>query len=113
MRTEKVITEILGEYSPIFRPPYGALKKQGKGTISSLGYSIVNWSVDTKDWAGTSREQMMKYVAQQLKPGGIILMHNSGNQSSVKNTVALLPEMIEWIEEQGYEFVTVSEILDL
>jgi peptidoglycan/xylan/chitin deacetylase (PgdA/CDA1 family) len=81
--------------------------------VNSLGYNIVNWSVDTKDWAGTSGEQMMQYVRHQLKPGGIVLMHNSGNQNSVKNTVELLPEMIDWMKEQGYEFVTVSEILNL
>ncbi|QUH20108.1 polysaccharide deacetylase family protein [Alkaliphilus sp. B6464] len=113
LMTEELITDILGEHSALFRPPYGALKKQGIEFVNSLGYNVVNWSVDTRDWAGTSGEQMMKYVQQQLKPGGIVLMHNAGNPKSVKNTVDTLPKMIEWIKEQGYEFVTVSEILDL
>jgi len=110
--TENVIIEILGEYSPIFRPPYGALNKQGRELINSLGYNVVNWSVDTKDWAGTSGDQMMKYVRDQLTPGGIVLMHNGGNSKSVENLVDILPTIIEWIIEQGYEFVTVSEILE-
>lgn len=113
LRTEKLITDIIGEHSALLRPPYGAIKKEGIEFVNSLGYNVVNWSVDTKDWAGTSGEQMMKYVQQQLKPGGIILMHNGGNPKSVKNTVDTLPKMIEWIKEQGYEFATVSEILDL
>lgn len=110
--TEKIIVETIGEYSPVFRPPYGALNNPGKELISSLGYNIVNWSVDTRDWAGTPSDQMMKYVKQQLKPGGIILMHNSGNVNSLKNTVEILPTIIEWAKEQGYEFTTVSEVLD-
>ena len=111
--TEEIITDILGDYSPIFRPPYGALKSHERDLISSLGYHIVNWSVDTKDWAGTSGEQMMKYVKDQLRPGGIILMHSGGNPKTIKDTVDILPALIEWIKEQGYEFGTVSEILDL
>lgn len=113
LMTEKAIRDILGDYDPIFRPPYGAIKKQGIEQINSLGYHVVNWSVDTRDWAGTSKDQMMSYVKQQLTPGGIILMHNSGSLSSFQNITELLPEMIEWISEQGYEFTTVSEILDL
>ncbi|HZJ76554.1 MAG TPA: polysaccharide deacetylase family protein [Oscillospiraceae bacterium] len=112
LKTQKLLVDVLGEYIPIFRPPYGAVKAQDKQLINSLGYKVVNWSVDTRDWAGTSNEQIMKYVKQQLGPGGIILMHNSGNTGIIKNTVSTLPVMIEWIAEQGYEFVTVTEILD-
>jgi len=111
LMTEEVITNIIGDYSPIFRPAYGAIKKQGIEQINSLGYNVVNWSVDTKDWAGTAGEQMMEYVKHQLTPGGIVLMHNGGNPKSVKNTMDILPTLIEWIIEQGYEFVTVSEML--
>lgn len=112
LKTEKLLVDVLGEYTPIFRPPYGAVKAQDKQLIDSLGYKVVNWSVDTRDWAGTSNEQIMKYVKQQLRPGGIILMHNSGNTGIIKNTISILPIMIDWITEQGYEFVTVTEILD-
>ncbi len=111
LKTEELLIDVFGEHTPIFRPPYGAVKTQDKQLIDSLGYKIVNWSVDTRDWAGTSGEQMMKYVKQQLKPGGIILMHNSGNTKAVKNTVDTLPIMIDWLIEQGYEFATVTEIL--
>ncbi len=113
LMTEKVIREAIGEHAPLLRPPYGALKQQGIEQMSSLGYHVVNWSVDTRDWAGTSEEQMMNYIKNQLKPGGIILMHNAGNPASIKNTVSSLPTIIDWILEQGYEFVTVSEILNL
>lgn len=112
LKTEELLVDVLGKHTPIFRPPYGAVKAQDKQLIDSLGYRIVNWSVDTRDWAGTSGEQIMKYVKQQLKPGGIILMHNSGNTKTVKNMIKILPTMINWIEEQGYEFVTVTGILD-
>ncbi len=112
LKTEELLEDVLGKHTPIFRPPYGAVKAQDKELIDSLGYKIVNWSVDTRDWAGTSGEQIRKYVKQQLKPGGIILMHNSGNTKTVKNMIKTLPTMINWIEEQGYEFVTVTEILD-
>ncbi len=112
LKTEELLMEVLGEYAPVFRPPYGAVKAQDKQLIDSLGYKVVNWSVDTRDWAGTSNEQIMKYVKQQLGPGGIILMHNSGETGVVKNTVNVLPTIIDWVIEQGYEFTTVTEILD-
>lgn len=110
LKTEKLLKDILGEVDHIFRPPYGAIKKREVKRINSLGYNVVNWSVDTKDWAGTSKEQMMDYLKKQLTPGGIILMHSTG---SSKNTVEFLPEAIEWIIEQGYEFGTASEVLEI
>ncbi len=110
LNTEKIIKDIIGEIDYVFRPPYGAIKKRELKHINSLGYNVVNWSVDTKDWAGTSKEEMMGYLKKQITPGGIILMHNKSNS---KNTVEFLPEAIEWIIEQGYEFGTASEVLDI
>ena len=42
LKTERLLIDVLGEYTPIFRPPYGAVKKQDKELIDSLGYKIVN-----------------------------------------------------------------------
>lgn len=109
LMVEEALKDVIGKIDYIFRPPYGAIKNREVEHINSLGYNIVNWSVDTRDWAGTSKNQMMGYLKQQLTPGGIILMHNTGNS---QNTVEFLPEAIEWIIEQGYEFGTVSEVLE-
>ena len=111
-KTEQVLDNILGKHTPVFRPPYGSVNQKNVDQISEMGYSVVNWSVDTRDWAGTSQETMMNYVHKQMYPGGIILMHSSGRRTSIANTVKMLPTLIAELRDQGYEFVTVTELME-
>ena len=80
--------------------------------IHSLGYYDVRWSVDTEDWSGITPSEIMKRVEKQLYPGGIILMHCSGRRQSIENSVKTLPEIIKYVKGKGYEFVTISQLLE-
>ncbi|MBB6214027.1 peptidoglycan/xylan/chitin deacetylase (PgdA/CDA1 family) [Anaerosolibacter carboniphilus] len=112
-KTEDLIDSIAGYHANIFRPPFGTMNKKTLERVNAAGYNVVNWSVDTKDWSGIPVSKILYYVKMQLKPGGIVLMHSSGKKQAMENMLASLPEIIQLAKENGYEFVTVPEVLGL
>lgn len=113
-KTNKAIKEAAGIETTWFRLPYGAQNNQVKNVIDETGNSNILWTVDTRDWAGTSPEAMMDNVKQNAKPNGIILMHSFGGKGGkLDNTVAFLPKLIHYLREQNYTFVTIPELYEM
>ena len=101
------IEALCGKRSTIFRAPYGEYNDNVVTTVRSAGYEIVQWDIDTIDWKESrSAQTILDSVLPKLHPGCIILCHNNGFK--IKE---YLPMLIETAISQGYEFVTVSELL--
>lgn len=110
-KTNDIIRNVAGFRPEIIRPPYGSIADSQLEYFRNEKYKFVNWSLDTRDWNEeiNGSETMLARIKRLLHPGAIILLHDGGGDRS--NTVELLPYLIEYIEEIGYEFVTVSELL--
>jgi peptidoglycan-N-acetylglucosamine deacetylase len=112
-KDDQVLFSIAGYHTMLFRPPYGAASKNVISEVASMGYHIIDWSVDTRDWAGTPASTILKYVSNEVRPGGIILQHCSGGRKgNLDNTIKALPEIISMLEAKNYHFVTVPELLN-
>lgn len=107
--TDKAISDVLGETPKLFRAPYGSLSDTLKQVLKDQGRKHTGWTIDTRDWAGTSIEDMRDMIRHQTKPNGIILMHSFGGQH-IKNTVLALPDIIDDLHKLGYTFVTADEL---
>jgi peptidoglycan/xylan/chitin deacetylase (PgdA/CDA1 family) len=66
------------------------------------------WTVDTRDWSRPSVSQVVKVASANLKPGNIFLFHDGQDKMPTPQAVSLL---IDQFRAQGYQFVTVSELL--
>lgn len=100
--TNEAIEKAIKRKPTLMRPPYGATNT----TVQSVaGMKEIMWTVDTLDWQNHSTPAIMKNIQEQLRPGGIILMHDI-HQTSVE----ALPSVLEFLKSQGYEIVTVSEL---
>ncbi len=109
-KCEELIYNRVGIKPKLFRPPQGDYSADVEKIAFDNGYSIVLWSVDTKDWAHNSPQNIMSVVSNQLRGGDVILMHD---YTSGKNTTCdALEIMIPYLLEKGYEFVTVSELME-
>jgi len=118
-RTSDLIFQGSGVQPVLFRAPYGNLKGKTE-LVSAAGYHIVYWSVDTLDWSYAADfnkktitrdeciQKTLDVIKKQAKSGGIILMHDIHAPSV--DTAALA---IDYLVEQGYRLVTVSELCDL
>lgn len=102
--------EELCEYRPhLFRPPEGAINERIQNCANHEDYSLILWSIDTRDWECKDENEIVNTVLNSIQPGDIILMHDYiGRKSRTPQALKiLLPKLIE----QGYEPVTVSQLL--
>ena len=102
--TEDAIKSVLGKSTKLMRPPYGAISDDIR---NSLDLSFIMWNVDSLDWKSKNEAAILTEIQHQTSDGAIILMHDI-HQPSVNS----LPKVIEYLQGQGYSFVTVSELLN-
>ena len=103
LKTNNEIYEATGKYPEYMRPPYGAWKKNMELCVEMLP---VFWDIDTLDWKSQNVDAILKAAGEEPEDGSIILMHDE-YQTSVE--AALL--LIDRLNEKGYEFVTVDELI--
>ncbi|GAB7387251.1 polysaccharide deacetylase family sporulation protein PdaB [Bacillaceae bacterium] len=107
-KAHQILKEVTGTSPKLLRPPNGDIDKRVLEIAHDLGYTIVLWDTDSKDWLNPGVDQIVNNVVQNAHPGDIILLHAS---DSAKQTHLALPKIIDRLREQGYEFVTVSELI--
>lgn len=108
-KSHALIKEVTGVDAKLIRPPNGHYSKQSLQVTEELGYRTIIWSIDSLDWKNPGRDVIIERVVKRLKPGGIILMHAS---DTPVQTAEALPILLEKIKAQGYEIVTVGQLLD-
>ena len=86
--------------------PYGDYDNAVVKTAKKCGYYTIQWDVDSLDWKDPTPAEMVERITSKLTSGSIILMHNGA-----KNTPEALPQIIDAVRAQGYEFVPISEII--
>lgn len=101
-----LLTEITGQKPVLFRPPFGAYNNRVIKLVRETGYIPVQWSVDSLDWKNLSAEEIYQRVTKRIAPGAIVLFHNDGT-----NTPAALEKILEFLKNEGYSIVPVSELL--
>ncbi len=100
----------------IFRPPYlgsDSLTSRSKDLIEKVdqfGYLTAGEDIDSEDWRRPGVERIVKN-ATAPSTGGIILMHDGGGDRS--QTVQALPMIIDYYQQRGYNFTTISGALGL
>ncbi|QCR34359.1 hypothetical protein C1N55_01590 [Lysinibacillus sp. SGAir0095] len=101
--TNNIIYKVTGHYPSVFRPPYGAKNKQ---VTDLINMPVVLWTIDTLDWKYRDSSKLLPMVQKNIKNNDIILMHDI-HQSTADG----LESVLNYLQKQGYECVTVSEIL--
>ncbi len=102
-RTNELIYAITGKYPEYLRPPFGDWKDRLDCEVNMIE---VLWNVDTLDWSSQNKDKVVSKVMKNVEEGDIILMHDS-YESTVKATA----EIIDRLQKDGYEFVTVDELI--
>ena len=101
--TNEIIQEVTGKETSFIRPPYGSWDKKYE---KELNMFPVLWDVDPLDWCSTNVDKIVRSVLAGTKENSIILMHDSYD-----STVTAALQVVDILKAEGYEFVTVDEIL--
>jgi peptidoglycan-N-acetylglucosamine deacetylase len=115
--TERIIQKVTGQSARYFRPPKAWLTPQEKKQIEALGYKIVLWSLNSKDWVTFDDKYIVKYIVLNVRPGDILLFHDSGGVFGAEGgdrheTVKTISLLTDALAKRGYRFVTLTELLN-
>lgn len=108
-KAEEAIYDVTGVKTNLIRTPNGDFNKRVLEKLHSMGYTTIQWDTDSLDWKNPGVDAIVNRVLSKAHPGDIILMHAS---DSCKQTAEALPRIIDGLRAKGYEFVTVSELIN-
>ncbi|KHD84269.1 polysaccharide deacetylase family protein [Bacillus ginsengihumi] len=110
-QTSDAVQSITGVRPALFRPVGGYYNDLIVNTAIKNHYQVVIWSwhQDTRDWSRPGADKIASNVLSTVAPGNIILMHDSGGDR--QQTVQALEKILKVFAKEGYECVTVSEML--
>jgi len=112
-RTQEAIADATGVEPALMRAPYGALSDDFLNYLHEQSLQHIYWTVDPRDWDGTSVADMRSNIMKHAKPGGIILLHSfGGRKNALDHTLKLLPLIIDDLRKEGYEFTTVDRMIE-
>lgn len=104
--TQQAVQQYAGVSCASVRPTGGASNDTVKTVAGQLGYFLVNWSVDTEDWKTRDADSTYNAIMANANDGAIVLCHDL-YESTATAMDRVIPELIA----QGYQLVTVSELL--
>ncbi|MCL2078277.1 MAG: polysaccharide deacetylase family protein [Oscillospiraceae bacterium] len=107
-KTRDAIESVTGTAVPMFRPPYGNVSDTMKDVATEMGLVMIKWSVDPEDWKYKDSDHIYNEVMREVKDKAIII-----SQAIYKTTFDAYERIIPELLLQGYQIVTVSELLKL
>lgn len=103
IKTNEVIKEVTGEDTIYIRPPYGSWNKEFE---KELNMFPVLWTIDPMDWCSSDVSCIVRNVCARAEENDIILMHDQ-----YKSTVTAALKIVDNLTAEGFEFVTVDELM--
>lgn len=114
--TNRVIKNVTGTTPHVVRPPHGFRDPVVMEIMAERGLKVVEWSIMSRDWTNPGVEVIVDRTLAKVKNGSIILLHDGDGISSKASriqSVEATRRIIQTLSAQGYQFVTVDEILGI
>lgn len=111
IRTDDLIYQLVKQHPLYYRPPGGIISKSVLREVKNKGKILTLWSIDSRDWQNPGPKKIEENVVKNISPGSIILLHDGGEKR--EQTILALESIIEKLQQQGYIFMTLSELKKL
>ncbi len=109
LRTQAIIRKTTGKRPRYFRPPYGEVDDRVAAIAKEAGLVTIQYDIPSGDPDGElSGRRIVRAVLQEARGGSIIVFHM--NRNGV-HTAEVLPEIISGLRKNGYELVTVGDMM--
>ena len=102
--TQDIVFKLLGDEIKLLRPTFGAISPTLTATIDM---PMILWTIDTLDWKSRDMNSIINIIEPQITDGSIILMHDLYG-----STVDAVKYLLPILSSRGYQFVTMSELLE-
>ena len=116
--TQRLLASAVGRQTLLFRPPYAVdAEPETPDQVrpielaSQAGYFTVGMQLDPDDWQRPGVDEIVRRTIEAAKSGegNVILLHDSGGDRS--QTIAALPKLIDGLRAQGFEFISIAQLL--
>jgi peptidoglycan-N-acetylglucosamine deacetylase len=111
---QQTLNDAVGEHSRLFRPPFGGRRPGTLRIARDLGLEPILWNVSGYDWKGKPAQYVEQKIQAQVRGGDVILLHDGGHRAfgaDRSQTVIATDRLIARFKLEGYEFVTVPEMM--
>lgn len=98
------VEAVIGSRPVLMRPPGGHITD---ALAEQIGLPVILWDVDPQDWRRRNAQKIASHIINNVRSGDIVLLHDI-----YQSTVDAMPIVLKELSAQGYEFVTVSELLN-
>jgi peptidoglycan/xylan/chitin deacetylase (PgdA/CDA1 family) len=106
--TDDTVEKTIGKRPHLFRPPYGVTNPNLKKATEKGKYVSIGWNIRSLDTVAKEPSALLKRITPFLKPGAIILLHDS-----MAVTVQTLPVLIDHIRKEGYRIERIDKLLNI
>ncbi|WP_339610662.1 polysaccharide deacetylase family protein [uncultured Planktosalinus sp.] len=107
-KTDALIKKQAGKKPTFFRPPFGVTNLHIKKALQKTKHHAIGWNVRSLDTAIESEKAILKRIKARLKPGSIVLLHDTS-----KKTANVLEQLLIYIKNEKFEAVTVNQLINL
>ncbi|MBR2222941.1 MAG: polysaccharide deacetylase family protein, partial [Christensenellaceae bacterium] len=104
-KVNDALEDAIGIRTSLLRPPGGSTNEE---TLKAIKYPVIKWDVDTRDWESRDADAVVEQIKANVQDGSIVLMHDL-----YKSTAEAVEKILPWLIEQGYQVVTVSELMQI
>lgn len=104
--TNAEIEAVTGSSSHMFRLPYGSSNKHVQDVVGDLGFVMIGWSLDSRDWYHKNADKVYEAIMKDANDGDIVLLHDI-HASTAQVMERVIPDLVA----NGYQIVTISELL--
>lgn len=113
---QRAVQEVTGEAPRLFRPPFGGRRPSTLRIARSMGLEPIMWNVTSWDWEMPPADKIVQTCVRQMRGGDVILMHDGGHRAfgvDRSQTVLATEQLIERCKGEGYEFVTIPQMMGI
>ncbi len=107
-KTSDSVFNLIGKRIKLFRPPYGVTTPNLAKAAKALKYQIIGWNVRSMDTRNDNEEKIILRVTQQLKPGAVVLFHDTSEK-----TIHVLKQTLEFAKQNGFKIVSMQSLLNI
>jgi peptidoglycan/xylan/chitin deacetylase (PgdA/CDA1 family) len=107
-QTKRTLEQVARGPITLMRPPYGDYDPRVNRVVHGMGMVAVLWDVDSRDSAGAGSAEIAANADQGLRPGAIVLMHETYDRS-----LAALPQVLAAARKKNLRLVSVPQLLAL
>ncbi|MBP9848708.1 MAG: polysaccharide deacetylase family protein [Flavobacterium sp.] len=107
-QTNTLVSQLVNKKIRLFRPPFGVTNPNISRAVAKTNQIVIGWNIRSLDTVIESENAILNRIKNRVKPGGIILLHDTSAK-----TVSVLEQLLLFLQSESYETVTIEELLEI